>query len=68
MASVPPVEAPTMINFSVEATRVGQITDYDKLILEIQKNFADRMIYVEMTIPHTRMDLVNLFFKLKNLN
>ena len=26
------------INFSVEATRVGQITDYDKLILEIWTN------------------------------
>ncbi len=35
----------------------------DVLRQEIQKHFVARMISIEMKIPHSRMDLVNLFYR-----
>lgn len=35
----------------------------DVLIQEIQNNFKDKMAYVEIIIPHSRMDLVDLFYR-----
>lgn len=35
----------------------------DVLIQEIQNNFKDKMAYVEIVIPHSRMDLVDLFYR-----
>jgi GTP-binding protein HflX len=35
----------------------------DLLLLVIEKNFVSRMKYFEIIIPHSRMDLVNLFYK-----
>ena len=35
----------------------------DILIAEIQKNFQTKMVYVEILIPHSRMDLVDLFYR-----
>lgn len=33
------------------------------LLGEIQNNFASQMVYLEITIPHSRMDLVDLFYR-----
>ncbi|MBU1870495.1 MAG: GTPase HflX [Candidatus Omnitrophica bacterium] len=38
-------------------------TNIDALQEKIQKNFADRMIKVELLIPHSRMDLIDLFYR-----
>jgi GTP-binding protein HflX len=35
----------------------------DILLNEIQKSFASKMELLEIKIPHTRMDLVNLFYR-----
>lgn len=35
----------------------------DVLLTKIQENFADRMIELELMLPHTRMDLVDLFHR-----
>jgi len=35
----------------------------DVLLEKIQKNFTDRMVYLELLIPHSRMDLVDLFYR-----
>jgi GTP-binding protein HflX len=35
----------------------------DILLRKIQDNFASQMTYLEITIPHTRMDLVDLFYR-----
>lgn len=35
----------------------------DKLTEEIQKNFSSKMVYLELIIPHRRMDLVDLFYR-----
>jgi GTP-binding protein HflX len=35
----------------------------DILLSQIEKSFADKMELLEVKIPHTRMDLVNLFYK-----
>jgi GTPase len=34
----------------------------DQLLAVIEKNFVNRMKYFEIIIPHSRMDLVNLFY------
>ena len=42
----------------------------DTLLKEIQKNFAGRMVHLDIIIPHQRMDLVDLFHregKIKNI-
>ena len=33
------------------------------MLTKIQENFADRMIELELMLPHTRMDLVDLFHR-----
>jgi GTP-binding protein HflX len=33
------------------------------LLEEIQKNFASKMVYSEIIIPHSRMDLIDLFYR-----
>jgi GTPase len=38
-------------------------TNFDLLFLEIEKNFASKMVSVDLKIPNSRMDLVNLFYK-----
>jgi 50S ribosomal subunit-associated GTPase HflX len=35
----------------------------DLLLEKIQENFAARMVKLEIIIPHTRMDLVDLFYR-----
>ncbi|MCM8795231.1 MAG: GTPase HflX [Candidatus Omnitrophica bacterium] len=35
----------------------------DNLLLEIQKNFLLKMKHLEIVIPHSRMDLVDLFYR-----
>lgn len=35
----------------------------DSLLAEIQKNFSARMTQLEIMIPHSRMDLVDLFYR-----
>ena len=35
----------------------------DALVEKIQDNFAPRMIHLEIMIPHSRMDLVDLFYR-----
>ena len=35
----------------------------DLLLEELQKNFASKMTYLELMIPHYRMDLVDLFYR-----
>lgn len=35
----------------------------DELIKKMQKNFEDRMIDLEILMPHTRMDLMDLFYR-----
>ena len=37
--------------------------DLDSLVKKIQENFAARMINLEIIIPHSRMDLVDLFYR-----
>ena len=37
-------------------------TNLNLLLAEIQKNFAERMVRLEVLIPHARMDLVNQFY------
>jgi GTP-binding protein HflX len=35
----------------------------DPLIEKIQENFSERMVYLELKIPHSRMDLVDLCYR-----
>jgi 50S ribosomal subunit-associated GTPase HflX len=35
----------------------------DILLEEIQKNFQAKMVYLEIVIPHSRMDLVDLLYR-----
>lgn len=35
----------------------------DSLLKNIQESFASRMVYLELQIPHSRMDLINLFYR-----
>ncbi len=35
----------------------------DILLKEVEKNFSSRMIALDITIPHKRMDLVDLFYR-----
>lgn len=35
----------------------------DSLLEKVQENFADRMTYLELKIPHSRMDLVDLCYR-----
>jgi GTP-binding protein HflX len=35
----------------------------DVLLNEIEKNFASRMVELELLLPHARMDMVNLFYR-----
>ncbi|MFA6217380.1 MAG: GTPase HflX [Candidatus Omnitrophota bacterium] len=38
-------------------------TNFDLLFTEIEKNFAAKMVSVDLKIPNSRMGLVNLFYK-----
>lgn len=35
----------------------------DVLLKELQKNFLSRMAYLEVLVPHSRMDLIDLFYR-----
>jgi GTP-binding protein HflX len=35
----------------------------DSLLEKIQENFAVRMVRLELMVPHSRMDLVDLFYR-----
>ncbi|MFA5117893.1 MAG: GTPase HflX [Candidatus Omnitrophota bacterium] len=37
--------------------------NFELLFLEIEKNFASKMVCADLKIPNSRMDLVNLFYK-----
>jgi len=43
------------------SARLGQNLGF--LSEEIQKNFSSKMTYLELMVPHSRMDLVDLFYR-----
>jgi len=43
------------------SARLGQNLGF--LSAEIQKNFSSKMAYLELMVPHSRMDLVDLFYR-----
>ena len=53
------------VNYSVERTRVGQITDYERLILEIS---TDGSITPMDALKEASEELVNHFFMFKTIN
>ena len=53
------------VNYRVERTRVGQVTDYERLVLEV---WTDGTITPSEAVREAAEALVNHFFLLKNLN
>ncbi len=49
------------INSVPISAKLGQ--NLDLLCTVIQKSFVSKMTYLELTIPHSRMDLVDLFYR-----
>ena len=55
----------TKVNFNVERTRVGQVTDYERLVLEV---WTDGTIKPVDAVREAADSLVNHFFLFSNLN
>ena len=55
----------TKVNYNVERTRVGQVTDYERLVLEI---WTDGTIAPVDAVREAAENLVNHFFLFSNLN
>ena len=55
----------TKVNFNVERTRVGQVTDYERLVLEV---WTDGTIKPVDAVREAAENLVNHFFLFSNLN
>ena len=55
----------TKVNFNVERTRVGQVTDFERLILEV---WTDGTINPVDAVREAAENLVNHFFLFSNLN
>ncbi|HIN35881.1 MAG TPA: DNA-directed RNA polymerase subunit alpha [Dehalococcoidia bacterium] len=53
------------VNYNVERTRVGQVTDYERLIMEV---WTDGTIRAVEAIQQAAENLVNHFFLFSNLN
>ena len=53
------------VNYNVERTRVGQITDYERLVMEV---WTDGTIKAVEAIQEAAENLVNHFFLFSNLN
>ncbi len=53
------------VNYNVERTRVGQVTDYERLIMEV---WTDGTIKAVEAIQQAAENLVNHFFLFSNLN
>ena len=53
------------VNFNVERTRVGQVTDYERLVMEV---WTDGTIRAVEAIQQAAENLVNHFFLFSNLN
>jgi len=53
------------VNYNVERTRVGQVTDYERLIMEV---WTDGTIRAVEAIQQAADNLVNHFFLFSNLN
>ena len=53
------------VNYNVERTRVGQVTDYERLIIEV---WTDGTIKAVEAIQQAAENLVNHFFLFSNLN
>lgn len=49
------------INSITISAKTGE--NLDLLMLELQRNFASKMTSLELTIPHSRMDLIDLFYR-----
>jgi len=55
----------TKVNYNVERTRVGQVTDYERLVLEV---WTDGTIEPVNAVREAAENLVNHFFLFSNLN
>ena len=55
----------TKVNYNVERTRVGQVTDYERLVLEV---WTDGTIKPVDAVREAAENLVNHFFLFSNLN
>ena len=55
----------TKVNYNVERTRVGQVTDYERLVLEV---WTDGTIKPVDAVREAADNLVNHFFLFSNLN
>ena len=53
------------VNYNVERTRVGQVTDYERLVMEV---WTDGTIRAVEAIQQASENLVNHFFLFSNLN
>ena len=53
------------VNYNVERTRVGQVTDYERLVMEV---WTDGTINAVQAIQQAAENLVNHFFLFSNLN
>ena len=53
------------VNYNVERTRVGQVTDYERLVMEV---WTDGTIKAIEAIQEAAENLVNHFFLFSNLN
>ena len=53
------------VNYNVERTRIGQVTDYERLIMEV---WTDGTINAVEAIQQAAENLVNHFFLFSNLN
>ncbi len=53
------------VNYNVERTRVGQVTDYERLVMEV---WTDGTINAVEAIQQAAENLVNHFFLFSNLN
>ena len=53
------------VNYNVERTRVGQVTDYERLVMEV---WTDGTIRAVEAIQQAAENLVNHFFLFSNLN
>jgi DNA-directed RNA polymerase subunit alpha len=53
------------VNYNVERTRVGQVTDYERLVMEV---WTDGTIKAVEAIQEAAENLVNHFFLFSNLN
>ena len=53
------------VNYNVERTRVGQVTDYERLVMEV---WTDGTIKAVEAIQQAAENLVNHFFLFSNLN